>query len=499
MMKRILAVALCWLIASAHIGSPDVWFDGPAGPYSVRVLIRPPRVVPGLADIVIRVRGGAERVQVVPARWDTGAEGAPPPDAATRVRGDAELFSAQLWLMARGAYRIAVTIDGARGRGTAVVPVTATATQRLEMPRAMSIVLLGVLGFLLAGLWSLVGAAVRESVLPPGEIPDVARRRRARFAMAGTALITALLLLGGWRWWSAVDAYHRARLDRPWSAHAHRVVTADGTSGLRFAIADSLWLLRRDEQWLSRNPRQTRAALLPDHGKLMHMFLVRTGDLGAFAHLHPVSHDFIQFDVALPALPAGTYRIFADIVEESGATHTLVASLELDGARGAATDSVPAADPDDAAWIGPPLGSLDQAMATSSDSLTLHWRGPRAFTAGQETNLVVQAVDSDGAPVPLEPYMGMPAHMVIQRADDSVFVHLHPLGTISTAAQQALSADLPITGHAARSAAGGPIEFPYAFPAPGRYRIWVQVRHQARVHTGAFDVEVGWSDADKGR
>jgi hypothetical protein len=34
------------------------------------------------------------------------------------------------------------------------------------------------------------------------------------------------------------------------------------------------------------------------------------------------------------------------------------------------------------------------------------------------------------------------------------------------------------------------VEFPYGFPSPGRYRIFVQMKHGAIVETGAFDAMV---------
>ena len=34
------------------------------------------------------------------------------------------------------------------------------------------------------------------------------------------------------------------------------------------------------------------------------------------------------------------------------------------------------------------------------------------------------------------------------------------------------------------------VDFPYGFPTPGRYRIFVQMKHNTTVETGVFDAEV---------
>src|SRR5947208_10167803 len=137
-MKTCLALFVlgCCCAAEAHIGSPNVFLEDKAGEYSVRVVIRPPQVVPGLAEITVRVRETVQRVTVLPVFWRAGREGAPPPDEARRVRDETNLYSAELWLMKPGAYSVDVTIEGSRGKGTLVVPVNSMATNTRPMSRA---------------------------------------------------------------------------------------------------------------------------------------------------------------------------------------------------------------------------------------------------------------------------------------------------------------------------------------------------------------------------
>src|SRR5438477_1463500 len=181
------------LVASAHVGSPDTYFEGAAGAYPVRVIVRNPGVVPGLAQITVRLLAprAIQRVLVLPVYWDPRTAAPPPPDVAAPVPGDSTLYSAALWLMSAGSYSVRVTVEGDAGTGTALVPVMAVATRRLALAQPFGIALLGLGALLFAGAVTIIGAAVRESGLEPGAEPDRRRTRRARVAMAGATLVLA--------------------------------------------------------------------------------------------------------------------------------------------------------------------------------------------------------------------------------------------------------------------------------------------------------------------
>ncbi len=483
------AGVLVLAIASmAHVGSPDTFFAGKAGPYDVRVSVRLPGVIPGRAQIAVRLVGVSapkdHRVTVRAGQWNVGLKGAPPPEAATPVPGDPELYAAELWFMTASSYQMAVAVDGPSGPGSVLVPVVALATAERPMPRWLGAVLAALGVFLTAGLLTIIGSAVRESVLPPGVEPDGVRRRRARIGVAVMAILAGLALLGGNQWWNAeASSYSRFILYRPFASSV--TVAREGD---RRALTLSI----RDERWNGKpNPAARYNALMPDHGKLMHLFLVREPALDALAHLHPVARtpEALDFDAGLPPLSPGRYRVYGDIVHESGYAQTLVSSVDLEGAAAA---SAAATDPDDS-WFGG-HATAEAATATSDlgDGTHVEWqRGDRAIDAGVERDLRFVVRDASGAPVPVEPYMGMAAHVLIASRDGSVFAHLHPSGSISMAAMQKFAGDAAVDPHAGHLM---PIEsavaIPYAFPKAGPFRIFVQVKRAGEVKTAAFDADI---------
>jgi hypothetical protein len=485
---RLLLIALVALVSWGHVGSPNVFFDGTAGPYPVRVIVRPPEVIPGLAEVTVRVKEGTpERVTVQPVQWKAGAKGAPPPDAAEPVAGAPGLWTARLWMMTASSYSVQVRVAGTAGEGMAVVPVGTVRVRTLGMQRPLGVALSIAGLFLFFGALSIVGAAVRESMLEPGTAPAPRRMWAARTAAVLTGGVLVLLLAGGWRWWNNVEAGYREKLYRPYQITA-AVRAEDAARVLRLSIDDPRWGTGKD--W---------APLMPDHGKLMHLFLVREPGLDAFAHLHPVPVDDRRFDVPLPQLPAGRYGIYADIVDESGFAQTLVQTVEVPPAQVA---SAAAGDPDDSFRLSTPVGRPVSESPLEGGGVMVWERGTQPLKSGQDLDLRFTVRDAAGNPASLEPYMGMMSHAAIRRDDGSVFVHLHPVGSFSMASQEVFERDRGMAdmsgmsgmGHAAHGMHHAPVSevsFPYEFPRPGRYRMWVQVKTGGRVQTGVFDVEVG--------
>lgn len=508
--KRALALAATVAVAlltSGHVGSPDAVFEGAAGPYAVRVIVRAPGVVPGLADITVRILGGHESVSavtVLPLRGGTPTAALPPADTARPIQGDATLFSAQLWLMSGGSYSVAVRVAGSRGEGEVNVPIVSVATRRLGMQTAERLALAALGIFLFVGALTIVGAAVREGGLPPGAEPDPARRRKARVATAVATVVLALGVMGGKSWWDSEDGSYLRRMYRTPSLETS-VREVRGGRMLRIGFDTT-----RVRGW---------SPLIPDHGKLVHLFLIQTAGGNGFAHLHPYSEDSLSFESSLPPVPAGRYHVFADIVRESGYAETLVDTIEL----AADTTRPPEPRPNQGpAW--PPRGSwwlptdpddayhARRASARERDTLadgsvlTLV-RGAEPLMAEQEARLEFTVMGANGDSLWLEPYMGMAGHAVVMKDDGSVYVHLHPVGTIAVASQLAFQLREPgdtilgrlgrrITAlqanpaHMARDTLPGRVTFPYAFPKAGRYRVWVQVRRGSRVLTGAFETLV---------
>jgi hypothetical protein len=498
---RVAGLAVIYVVASAHVGSPDAWFEGMAGPYHVTVEVQTAGVVPGVARVYVRTSGDVPQAVTIQANKFDATGGAPPPETTKRLPGEPATFMGQLWIMSTGSNSVTVNVAGPKGSGSVIVPVVVVAYSRLRLEKPMGIGLSAMGLFLFVGLVTIVGAAVREGSLSPGDTPSPQLHRRARNAMMITTVIGITMLAGGWLWWNSEDKVYERNMYKP-LASSSAITQRNGTAFVDVSIRDSSWVHRGDTAWLNRRSVSSWTPLVEDHGKIMHMFMIRD-DLTAFAHLHPSTGDSVVFSAALPPVPAGKYRVFADIVHESGFTHTLTTTVDVGPTSGNPTA---VGSPDDSWFTGSP-GNSKTAQLDSAG--TIEWNSSGTITAGSPASLKFTVRNADGSPALLEPYMGMPAHAVVARNDGSVFVHLHPMGTISMASKMAFEmrepgdtirgklgarlaeAEMSSMSHAPVTV--GEVSFPYAFPKAGDYRVWIQVKLGGKIRTAAFDAHV--SDA----
>ena len=230
--------------------------------------------------------------------------------------------------MASGSWQVHFDVDGAKGKASTAVPVAAMPISILPMQRSMGI-MLALLGLLLvAGIAGIAAAAVGQSRLEPGLAPGPSQRRRALIAGTVTLAIAALMVYGGYRWWNAEatayagDIYHPLRLSPTLSGDR-----------LDLKIGDPQHALRA----------RSNNDLLQDHGHLMHLYAIRQPGMDAAFHLHPAPVAPGELSMALPRMPAGRYRLYADIVHANGFPETLTAELvvppDMAGASLAAEDA----------------------------------------------------------------------------------------------------------------------------------------------------------------
>jgi hypothetical protein len=477
----------CLLLGSrtwAHVGSPDVYYEGAAGPYRLFVTVRTPQMIPGIARVEVQVlEGRVNDIQIVPLRIiGEGSETAPPADNMEQSKSDPQFFSGKLWLMESGSFQVRMEINGGQGKAQMGVPVAAFAQRTLRMQKTTGAVLALLMVFLVLSLVAILGTATRESQLEPGQAVPPEKRRRGRIVMTLTAAaLLAILFLGNMWWTSVANANARDMVYKP---PPMQVSLSDGNQ-LTLKLGSSYWHELRKSEQLDK--------IIPDHGHLMHLFLVRLPEMDDFYHLHPEESAARTFTEALPAMAAGSYAMFADIVRESGFPDTMTAQVEVP-----ARDKSALLVGDDSSAVAPQISTVRANTTTAQLGVDEHveWvLGSQALQAQKPTLLRFRVVDKNGGPATdLEPYMGMAGHLVILRRDLSVFAHVHPAGSVPMAALMLLKKE-PAENMAAmpgmqHGSAPAEITFPYGFPQPGDYRLFLQVKRAGHVETAVFDTRV---------
>jgi hypothetical protein len=505
MKKRALAICTFFLVcaasAHAHVGSPDVYAEGQAGPYKLFVVVRPPLVIPGVADIEVRAEtAGIRQILVTPIPM-VGEAAAHPPvaEAMTQPAKDSQFFAGHLWIMASGSWRIRFAVNGAQGSGLLSIPVPATAIATRKMTAGLGAMLAGLGILLLVGMVGIVGAAAREARLPPGESVPQANRRSAYIAMTVTfAVLVAAAVLGN-IWWKSEAKGYSEYIYKPLQMNAGLV----NANVLDLKLRDPGWLLQRKLD-----------DFIPDHDHLMHLYMIRWPQMDVVYHLHPAPTTSGEFQLPLPSVPAGTFRLYADVVHASGFPETIVGSITLpaisgrplagDDAEGTAAPVAGAGDADHSMSSGASASSTQSFRLP--DGYTMVWTNANQLQPRSPVNFQFALLDPHGKPPQdMALYMGMLGHAAFVKTDGTAFAHIHPTGSVSMAAFMMANPPSKTAGAANDSAMemhampgvnrGGAVlpnvvGFPYGFPSPGTYRIFVQMKHGATVETGIFDAVV---------
>jgi hypothetical protein len=184
-----------------------------------------------------------------------------------------------------------------------------------------------------------------------------------------------------------------------------------------------------------------------EHGRRLHLIVVRR-DLTGYQHLHPTQRPDGSWTVPLRLGTAGSYRVFADFTPAGGTKTTLGTDLLVDG---------------DARYEAMPA----PAATAHADGYDVTLSGaPAAGRMGRLSFTVTRAGVSVGD---LQPYLEARGHLVALRAGDLAYLHVHPEDEATP---------------------GDRISFMTELPTAGRYRLFLQFKHDGKIHTVAFTQEV---------
>jgi hypothetical protein len=195
-----------------------------------------------------------------------------------------------------------------------------------------------------------------------------------------------------------------------------------------------------------------------EHEKRLHVIIARR-DLTGFQHLHPRLGRNGSWTTPLTIEEPGNYRVFADF-KRDGRNETLATDLTVEGPSELRTLPVPA------------------ALTRTEDGYEVAVDATRS-RAGEETELSF-TISRNGEAVETEPYLGAGGHLVALRESDLAYLHVHPSEAGGSEAHEG--------GHG--SGGGTAVRFETEFPSAARYRLFLQFKHEGKVHTAAFTREV---------
>ena len=132
------------------------------------------------------------------------------------------------------------------------------------------------------------------------------------------AVLVAAVVLGN-AWWKSEAANY--------SDYIYKPLLMQPT----LRAGNVLDLQLRDPGWLSDRKLDD---FIPDHDHLMHLYMIRWPQMDVVYHLHPEPVSTGDFQLPLPSVPAGDYRLYADVVHAGGFPETIVGTVTLPAIAG---------------------------------------------------------------------------------------------------------------------------------------------------------------------
>lgn len=183
-----------------------------------------------------------------------------------------------------------------------------------------------------------------------------------------------------------------------------------------------------------------------EHDRRMHVIVVRR-DLTGYQHLHPRMSPDGTWRLPLRLDRPGSYRLFADFRPAGGAAGvTLGTDLMVAGRL-----------------TPEPLGEPNRVSRVGSYAVTRDGELP----AGDHATLRLRVARDGVGVTDLQRYLGAYGHLVVLRAGDLAFLHVHPIDSRS---------------------AGPNVDFDAEVPSVGTYRLFFDFQHEGRVRTATFTV-----------
>jgi hypothetical protein len=234
------------------------------------------------------------------------------------------------------------------------------------------------------------------------------------------------------------------------------------------------------------------------HDKLMHLIVV-SQDLSWFNHVHPQHKGDGVFTLSTQLPHAGQYKLFADYTPKGGEHEVAQHELRVTGSNPLPVKPTLVADRMQGAWM------IKRAMSHAEDSPPAEsgtpyqvalMPMPAKLEAGKDVMLHFQVRDAGGKPLnDLQPYLGAMGHAVILSSDAKNYLHTHPTDGehAGHGAMDHGGGTQSGTGKADTSSTrGGPdVMFHTNFPTAGLYKVWGQFRHNNKIVTAPFVLNVG--------